>query len=91
MTVLYAISEVPPPQAVTFTVKESVAAVVGVPVRFSEVVVLDTFAVSFRCYRSPSRRFNHHQGFKPASGKSPNNHVPTKAGVGGLIRFALLG
>ena len=45
-TTLYAISEVPPPQAVTFKVKESVAAVVGVPVRFSDVVVLDTFAVT---------------------------------------------
>jgi len=46
MTVLYAICDAAPLQAVTFTVKESVAAVVGVPVRFSEVVVLDTFAVT---------------------------------------------
>lgn len=45
MSTLYALSEVCPPQPVTFTVKESVAAVVGVPVRSSDVVVLDTFAV----------------------------------------------
>jgi len=43
---LYAICEVPPPHPVTFTVKEYVAAVVGVPVRFNEVVVLDAFAVT---------------------------------------------
>ena len=45
MTALYATREVPPPQPVTVTVKESVPAVVGVPVRFSEVVVLGVFAV----------------------------------------------
>ena len=45
MTTLYATREMPPPQPVTFTVKESVPAVVGVPLRFSEVVVLDVFAV----------------------------------------------
>lgn len=45
-TTLYAFSKAIPPQPVTFTVKESVAAVFGVPARSSEVVVLDTFAVT---------------------------------------------
>jgi hypothetical protein len=42
---LYAFCVVLPPQAVTFTVKEEVAAVFGVPVRFSDVVALDALAV----------------------------------------------
>ena len=42
---LYATCEVPPPHPVTFTVKESVPAVVGVPLRLSDVVVPDAFAV----------------------------------------------
>ena len=46
MATLYALCEVAPPQAVTFTVNEEVAAVFGVPVRFSDVVVLDTFAAT---------------------------------------------
>ena len=45
MTALYATCEVPPPQPVTFTVKESVLAAVGVPLRFSDVVLLDVFAL----------------------------------------------
>lgn len=47
ITTLYASWSVPPPQPVTFTVKESVAAVVGVPVMSSKaVLLLDTFAVT---------------------------------------------
>jgi hypothetical protein len=43
MMTLYETCETCPPQPVTSTARESVAAVVGVPVRFSEVVVLDNF------------------------------------------------
>ena len=46
MTILYALCEVSPPQSVAFTVKEEVAGVFGVPVRFSDVVVLDGFALT---------------------------------------------
>lgn len=46
MATLYDLCEVPPPHPVTFTVKEYVLAVVGVPVRFSDVVVLDTLALT---------------------------------------------
>jgi hypothetical protein len=45
ITTLYALCEVPPPHAVTFTVKEYVAAFVGVPLMFKDVVVLDVFAM----------------------------------------------
>jgi len=45
MTTLYAFCEVPPPHPVTFMAKVWVAAVFGVPVKFSDVVVLDAFTV----------------------------------------------
>jgi hypothetical protein len=46
MMTLYETCETCPPQPVTFTIKESIAAVVGVPARFSDLVVLDIIAVT---------------------------------------------
>jgi hypothetical protein len=45
MTSLYETVEIKPPQPLAETVKDEVAAVVGVPERFRDVVVLDTFLV----------------------------------------------
>lgn len=46
ITTLYATCETLPPHPVAFTAKEYVAAVVGVPLSVSEVVVFDGFAVT---------------------------------------------
>jgi hypothetical protein len=46
MTILYDALKVPPPHPVTCTVGEYVIAVLGIPLRFNDFVVLDAFAAT---------------------------------------------